>query len=192
MKRTKRLFVMTALLAAAAVVQTFGQLQLKAGPSFCSMFTFNEPGVDKSFVAGFYFGVAKDIRLSERVFFQPNMMYSLQGYQIAENKYRLNYMLMPLNFKFDIGRNGGILLGPQVGILMWGKDGSGRTLTPALALANVALGVGPYFRASDRVTFGFRAIADLTNFDRSGVSDYLYNFVVQFGASWLVSKKETE
>lgn len=189
MNRIVRFFVCAAFAGVLSIGFAPAQLLVKGGPGICNVIGDDAPD-DKSFFLGFYLGVARDFQLSKKVQFQPAMIYSLQGYHWGNSSVdRFHYLQMPLNFKFGIGKQGGIMVGPQFGVLTKASAeiaGSKFNITSAIKTLTVSFGAGPYVRAGDRVTLEARAVIDLSNFDRAG--SYIQLFVVQAGVSVLINK----
>lgn len=147
---------------------------------------------------GYYIGVAKAIPISERISFQPEVLYSMQRVDLPGNsripdQYFFHYVQMPLYFNLAISKRGGIAAGPQIGLLSRAKvrrDNDGTLLvTPSLDPFNLQVGGGPYLRY-DRLTFDLRVIVGVTAIDRQ--TDRWKTFGLQIGASWSFSKTEPE
>lgn len=170
------------------------QLQVKGGLQLTTIsgtqYLKAEPRV------GFYLGAGKSFELSKRISFEPSVMYSLQGYKVDGGDTRLHYLLVPMNFKFDVISNFGLMAGPQIGMAVHavahydggpGYDPITFAATPTIKLLNLSFGVGPYYRINDRLVIELRAVFDLTNIDSSTRNFDLRNSVYQGGVSMLIN-----
>ena len=69
---------------------------------------------------GVVFGVFWELPLSDNAKFQPEILFNSVGGKTDTGNIRLNYLSVPLLFKFH-GKNFGFLVGPQLGLLLSGK-----------------------------------------------------------------------
>ena len=77
---------------------------------------------DKNQMTSFHLGLFMEIPISERFSFQPEVLYSGQGYNMAENNafigevdYKLDYIQVPLMAKFYLFKGLYAEAGPQIG-----------------------------------------------------------------------------
>lgn len=174
-------------------------LQVKAGFNLSTVRgTYNEINLEMR--PGFYLGVAKEFKILDWIAFQPSMIYSMQGYKLLAVQSRYDYLLMPMNFKFGTSRMG-IMLGPQVGVLLNSTtilDGNStrptrrQVATPGVNLVNASAGVGPFFKVNDRIAIELRGVFDITNIDPNKRSHRVYNLVYQGGVVWAINKPSGE
>ena len=87
-------------------------------------------------MVGFHVGALAEIGITEKFFFQPELLFSTQGAKIEESedfddfgigfgygrKVKLNYINVPLMGKFYVTKGLNVELGPQVGFLMSAKQ----------------------------------------------------------------------
>lgn len=77
---------------------------------------------DNSMRTGMYGGVYANIGLTDKIYFQPELLYSQQGVEFEieefEESARMNYLNIPLMFQYGITDNIRVEFGPQVGILL--------------------------------------------------------------------------
>lgn len=73
---------------------------------------------------GFYAGLLAEVPLSKRVSIQPEVFYATQGFDLAEQEgqedssFKLDYIQIPVMFKFYIIDGLNIQVGPQFGFKM--------------------------------------------------------------------------
>ena len=85
----------------------------------------------KGDVVGANVGFFADIKVVPKLFFQPELLYSMQGakltvnmtgYGSAEETVKLNYLNVPLTFKYYVTNEFNLQAGPQIGFLMAAND----------------------------------------------------------------------
>jgi Outer membrane protein beta-barrel domain len=83
-------------------------------------------GPKRSFHVGI---VANNIQFNDYVGFQPELLYSIQGFKVAGvGNVGLHYLSMPLLMKLEMGRNASVLFGPQISYLTSARIGLGVDL----------------------------------------------------------------
>lgn len=167
-------------------------LQIRAGANYSTV-----TGEDLKFHPGFYGGIQKDLPLAnKRITFQPGIFYSRQSTQTEAHRYTFHYIQVPAMVNFKIGENGGILLGPQAGLLFHATNKArigNDSNTPATSRYNsiaLSLGAGPYVQASDRLRVELRCMVDVLSIGVSGSDNHMVLF--QLGLAWAVKKTEAE
>jgi hypothetical protein len=128
-------FVMGALLAGTAQAQTTFSVGPRIGLNVSTIHLSADYGVPSTSRAGFEAGVTSNIQLGHFAL-QPSVLFSQKGYDSSgslpsydspvsyEEQVRLNYLTMPLNVAFTLGKNGQglqVFAGPYVGILRGGN-----------------------------------------------------------------------
>ena len=75
---------------------------------------------DTEMKTGLYIGGYANLGLSDNIFFQPEVLFSMQGASMDEEDeaFTLNYLNVPLMFQYGINENLKVELGPQVGFLL--------------------------------------------------------------------------
>jgi len=181
-------FFMIACAASAAYCQP---MQLRAGVNLSTV-----TGGEYDFHPGFYAGIQKDLALSkERMTFQPGIYYSLQTTQTEGLRLTFHYVQVPAMFNYRFQKNGGILFGPQLGLLLHARSKliNGNLDVPVTSLLKavaLSLGGGPYIDISKQLKVEFRINVDVLSIDRSTSG---YNMVLlQGGLAWLLSKPEAK
>ena len=91
----------------------------KGGLNFASV-SGDTKGTDV--VTAFNFGVMSEIPISEKFSFQPEVMYSGQGYSFNDNTVALSYLNVPLMAKYYVIKGLSVEAGPQIGFLLSAKN----------------------------------------------------------------------
>jgi hypothetical protein len=91
----------------------------KGGLNFASISGDNSKNFDT--VTAFNFGLMTEISVSEKFSFQPELMYSGQGYSFGDKVAALDYLNIPLMGKFYVTKGLSLEVGPQVGFLLSAK-----------------------------------------------------------------------
>ena len=92
----------------------------KGGLNFATISGDNTKGVD--LVTSFNFGVLSEIPISDKFSFQPEIMYSGQGYSFNDNTIALSYLNIPLMEKYYVTKGLSVEAGPQIGFLLAAKN----------------------------------------------------------------------
>jgi Outer membrane protein beta-barrel domain len=79
---------------------------------------------------GLHAGVVfNNIKLAHKISFQPELLYSMQGFKIGGlGNVGLHYISLPALIKLDMGSNASLLFGPQVSYLANARIGIGNDL----------------------------------------------------------------
>lgn len=102
---------------------------LKTGLNYSSASIEREFSNDVNPRVGLFAGIFTNIRLSSKLSFQPEVLYSTQGYNEKYNTsfgnrdtdVKLNYVNIPLEFQYKIMEKLYIETGPQIGFLLSAK-----------------------------------------------------------------------
>ncbi len=119
MKKILVLVVVTVLGFANVNAQEI-KFGVKGGLNFATISGDNTKGIDV--VTAFNFGVLSEIPISDKFSFQPEIMYSGQGYSFADNTIALNYLNIPLMGKYYVTKGLSLEAGPQIGFLLSAKN----------------------------------------------------------------------
>lgn len=119
MKKILLLAVLTALGFTNVNAQEI-KFGAKGGLNFATISGDNTKGVD--LVTSFNFGVLSEIPISDKFSFQPEIMYSGQGYSFNDNTIALSYLNIPLMGKYYVTKGLSVEAGPQIGFLLAAKN----------------------------------------------------------------------
>jgi hypothetical protein len=115
----------------AAVVTVLGllnaqsqeiKLGIKGGINFASV-SGNYTAKPET-VTAFNFGVLAEIPITEKFSFQPEALFSGQGFAINKDVVALNYLNIPLMGKYYVTKGLSLEAGPQIGFLLSAKQES--------------------------------------------------------------------
>lgn len=121
------------------------------------------PDSRTSFILGGY----ATIMFNDNMGIQPELFYSGTGAKSGSATERINYLTLPIFFRYNVTKNVHFLGGPQIGILLSAKDESGGTTTDIKDQVNstdigfvpgVGVDFGP-FNAGLRYSIGLSNIA---------------------------------
>ena len=172
---------------------TFGA---KAGINFATFYLSEDHLTDSKPLVGVHVGGFVNIPLSEKVSFQPELLYSMQGYKEElkskdenyDGKTAVNYLNVPLNFQFVLVDKLFMEAGPQIGFLLSSKSEYTYSYTTGGVTTTISdsedtkeafkgtdfgfnLGAGYHFTeklsANLRYTFGLSAIDEVEGVDMS-------------------------
>ena len=150
-----------------------------------------------------YGGLSFNIPVIDKIFFQPEALYSIRGYSFRPNsvserhKVYFSYITAPLLFGYKISKNFSVVAGPELGYMVRARyhsddwmtnlyDGITRKFNVDVD-AGVAVQVMKGLNVEARVNFGVTALYRGVLFDQSGtafaeVKDG-YHRVIQVGVS---------
>ncbi len=161
-------------------------------------------------LTSFHAGVLAEILISDKFGFQPEIVYSIQGAKAEysesfegetyDEKYtsKLNYINVPLLFKYFVTENLSIEAGPQVGYLIsienkYEYTGNGQTESETddsleyMNRVDVAIGGGASYKFDSGLFLSARYNAGLSNIYESEESDNFstQNSVLQFSVGFM-------
>lgn len=116
--------------------------------------------------AGVNIGLFTEIKISNKLAFQPELNYSMQGASESSASMNLNYITIPALLKVYPAEKFDLEFGPQIGFLTSASIKYGSASVDASQLFNTTdfgLNFGFGFDASKKVNLGFRYYAGLTN-----------------------------
>lgn len=141
----------------------------KAGLDFSTVNGSNTNNID--YVTSYHFGVVSEIPLSEKFSFQPEIMYSRQGYTFNNNIVAMNYLNIPLMGKYYVAKGFSLEAGPQIGFLLSAKN-EGVKVTNSYTTFDFGVNVGLGYKLENGLNFGVRYNQGITKVDtdnRNGV-----------------------
>ncbi|GAA0894004.1 porin family protein [Fulvivirga kasyanovii] len=204
----------------AFVSATHGQIKLgvKAGANRSNLLSGDED-VDVDAKMGFHFGGYIDLSLSEKFSIQPELVYSTQGAKSeysetvedvgfvfsysSESKVKLDYLNIPVLFKFKPAEIFYIGGGPQLGILLSAKHeysttfvGSGvsesesgqEDVKDELNAIDLSLAIGAGIELENGLNFGIRYNYGISDVADENDGDPIRNSVLQASVGYTILK----
>ncbi len=96
---------------------TFG---VKAGANFSNLkISFDSEGASPDGATSIFVGGLLDVGLTEKVHFQPEIQYSIEGAKDGD----ITYFNVPLNIKYYLIEGLNVQAGPQLGLLVDAEGG---------------------------------------------------------------------
>jgi hypothetical protein len=160
----------------------------KAGLNFSSISGDNTRELDIGITTDFNFGVVAEIPISEKFSFQPELMYSGQGYagEGAGEVIALNYLNIPLMGKYYLTKGFSLEAGPQIGFLLSAKNKDTDTdVKSAFNTVDFGVNFGLGYKFGNGLNFGARynlGLSDINNIN--GLTDKNKNGVVQLSVGY--------
>jgi len=138
-------------------------------------------------VAAFNFGLMTEIPISQKFSFQPEVMFSGQGYSFEGsngNIVALNYLNVPLMAKYYIVKGLSLEAGPQIGYLLSAKN-EGTNVKDGFKKVDFAANLGVGYKLENGINFGARYNFGLSNInDVSGDPNKFRNSVFQLSIGY--------
>ncbi|MFD2910166.1 porin family protein [Flavobacterium ardleyense] len=168
----------------------------KVGVNFA---TFVGEDADDSFMyVGFNVGFFAEIPITEKLIFQPEILYSTQGAKSKESAInfdieatlKFEYINIPLMFKYEVAKNFSLEAGPYVGFLtranlkvkFAGYGSESENFKNRIKSTDFGLGLGMNYDFTNVIFANVRYQAGLTEFGDLGEgSDNVKNSVFQLG-----------
>lgn len=147
------------------------KLGVKGGLNFASLNGDNTKDIDV--VTSFNFGVVSEIALSEKFSFQPELMYSGQGYSFNDNTIALSYLNVPLMGKYYVTKGLSLEAGPQLGFLLAAKNEK-TDVKDAFKSFDLGVNFGLGYKLENGINFGARynlGLTNINNLDNSSIKN---------------------
>jgi len=143
---------------------------LKVGANFAN---FSGDVSGNSIKPSMHFGAVVEIPLTDAFSVQPELLYSMQGYQIKEDvslKYHYHYLTLPVMAKYFVTNEITLDFGPQLSYLIFAQSSDGEyeytELKDETSKFDYGLALGASYEIDDgmninlRYTYGFANIFD--------------------------------
>ena len=143
----------------------------KGGLNFASISGDNTKGID--LVTAFNFGVLSEIPISDKFSFQPELMYSGQGYSFKNNTIALSYLNIPLMGKYYLTKGLSLEAGPQIGFLLSAKNEK-TDVKDSFNTFDFGVNFGLGYKLDNGLNFGVRynlGLTDINNLDNSSIEN---------------------
>lgn len=143
------------------------QFGIKGGLNFASVNGDNTEDIDV--VTSFNFGILSEISVSDKFSFQPELMYSGQGYSFNENTIALSYLNLPLMGKYYLTKGLSVEAGPQIGYL-FNAENEETDVKDSFNSFDFGVNFGLGYKLDNGLNFGARynlGLTDINNLDNS-------------------------
>ncbi|MFC4478424.1 porin family protein [Flavobacterium chungangensis] len=154
----------------------------KAGLNFATISEDNTENAD--FVTSYNIGVMSEIPISEKFSFQPEIMYSRQGYSFNNDVVAMNYLNIPLMGKYYVTKGLSLEAGPQIGFLLSAKNEK-TDVKDSFNTFDFGVNFGLGYKLENGLNFGVRYNLGLTNINNlENSSDKNKNGVFQVSVGY--------
>lgn len=133
---------------------------VKGGLNFANISGDNTKDIGT--VTAFNFGVVSEIHISEKFSFQPELLFSGQGYSPGDDTVALNYLNIPLMGKYYLTKGLSLEAGPQLGFLLSAKNEK-INVKDSFKTFDFGVNVGLGYKLDNGLNFGARYNLGLTN-----------------------------
>ncbi|TDW46612.1 outer membrane protein with beta-barrel domain [Flavobacterium sp. 270] len=140
---------------------------VKGGLNFSTVSGDNTENID--YVTSYNIGVVSEIPLSEKFSFQPEILYSRQGYSFNNDVVALNYLNVPLIGKYYITKGFSVEAGPQIGFLLSAKNEK-VNVKDSFNTFDFGVNFGLGYKLENGLNFGARynlGLTDINNIEGS-------------------------
>lgn len=137
---------------------------------------------DLSSLLNFHAGFFMEIDLTKDIKIQPELLFTVYGFKLDEGdnpSVRLNYVALPVIARYGLSEKFSLDAGPQVGLLVTAKNGTGSLadVKPDFFDRDFGVNFGISYEFSDKVSTSFRYYLGIT--DVTKVQTKNYNRAVQ-------------
>ncbi|MBF7091986.1 PorT family protein [Flavobacterium sp. ALJ2] len=144
---------------------------VKGGLNFANISGDKTKNIDV--VTSFNFGVLSEIPISDKFSFQPELMYSGQGYSFNDNTIALSYLNIPLMGKYYLTKGLSVEAGPQIGFLLAAKNEK-TNVKDSFNTFDFGVNFGVGYKLDNGLNFGARynlGLTDINNLEGSSIKN---------------------
>lgn len=176
--KKRLLFTAMAIFGLANMNAQDFHLGAKIGINFSDIYGDNTGATDP-ITSIINFGIVAEKSFSDKFSFQPEIMYSIQGFSVDDDVVTLNYLNLPLMGKYYITKGFSLEAGPQIGFLLSAKNEEINVKNNFKTL-DLGVNVGLGYKLNNGLNFGARYNLGLSNInDVQGSTDKFRHGVVQ-------------
>lgn len=117
-------------------------------------------------VTAFNFGAMAEIPITSKFSFQPEALFSGQGFSINNSVAALNYLNIPLMGKYYVTKGLSIEAGPQIGFLLSAKQDD-LNIKDSFQTLDYGVNVGVGYKLNNGLNFGVRYNAGLSDISKT-------------------------
>ncbi len=178
----KKIFTLIAVVAMFATTQVNAQnfrYGIKGG---LNLATFGgKDAKDVKFGTAWNVGLVSEYVLNEKMAIQPEILFSHQGAKVNDVKHKLNYVTLPVMFKYDVYEGLNLQVGPEIGYLLVGKAGDTKVTNKMRRFA-YGLNFGAGYKFTDNIILDARYNLGLSKLYKDS---YTFNRVFQLSIGYL-------
>jgi hypothetical protein len=148
------------------------KIGIKGGLNFADVIGDNTEGLDV--ITAFHFGVMTEFMISDKFSFQPELLYSNQGYSLGSedsDTVELDYLNLPLMGKYYLTKGLSLEAGPQIGVLLSG-DYDELDVKDDFKNMDLSLNAGIGYKLNSGLNFSMRYNFGLTDIVNSDLSSF--------------------
>ncbi len=141
---------------------------------------------DVKMKVGFNLGLVGEYAFNEKMAIQPELLFSAQGAKSEEGdgKLKLNYLSLPVMFKYYVAEGFSLQAGPQVSYLLSAKVDDEDVKDGARKI-DFALGVGAGYKLDNNLFFDARYTYGLSKIGKDSDDGKVYNGVFQISVGYM-------
>jgi hypothetical protein len=169
-----------ALMAFIILNNAFGQVSfgLKAGGNLANIKI--DASVDKKAILQFHAGGMLWAGLTEKLFIQPELLYSIKGFNspsidfIEDHDIRLSYIATPILLGYQVNKNVSLMFGPEFGFLTDAKADFGEASfdrTDSYSKVDIGVDLAISFKPAKKVGFDLRYNYGIKSLDKVLIRD---------------------
>ncbi|MBE0424788.1 MAG: PorT family protein [Lutibacter sp.] len=176
-----------------AAIAIFSLVSVNAQTSFGAKAGLNVANLigdvtDNESLIGFNAGVFVEIPLADSFYIQPELIYSTQGAKfdfpiIGSTDLKLNYINLPIMFKYDVANRFYLEAGPQVGFLV-AADLGDLDVKDSYESTDFAANFGLSYGFTEKIFAQARYNLGLSNIVKDNGSDKVSNATMSFSLGY--------
>ncbi len=137
---------------------------------------------------GFNLGLVGEYAFNEKIAIQPELLFSAQGAKAEEGdddfKLKLNYLSLPVMFKYYVAEGLSLQAGPQISYLLSAKANDEDVKDDAQKI-DFALGLGAGYKLDNNLFFDARYTYGLSKIGKGDDAGKVYNGVFQISIGYM-------
>lgn len=146
---------------------------VKGGLNISSITNTDVEGLNSSSLVGFHIGAFGEFMILEKLFIQPELLYSTQGvkldYEGDKGDFKTNYFYFPIMAKYYLTDVFSLELGPQIGFLLTADIESGGVsidVKDMMKSTDFGLNFGAGYDVTENLMLGLRYSLGLTQIQK--------------------------
>ena len=177
--------ILVAVIAIFSLVGVNAQTSFGAKAGLNSATLIGDVDGNKSLI-GFNAGVFAEIPLADSFYLQPELLYSTQGtddYLNLKDKLNLDYINLPIMFKYDVANRFYLEAGPQIGFLV-SAERDGVDVKDIFESTDFGANFGLSYGFTENLFAQARYNIGLSDIDKSELNDKVSNAALSFSLGY--------